>query len=91
MSLSNSVYAITLKCLTNLAVIKVLPPPGGPIAAKQINLYNFIHCKSFLLYHPLWSKYCLISSIGGCAPNYYFLGIFKSSTKMIHFLPIGGP
>lgn len=52
-SLSNYVYAITLKCLINLGVINVRPPPGGPIADNTINLYNFINCKSFLLYHPL--------------------------------------
>ena len=50
-----------------------------------------MNCRSFLLYHPLWSKYCLSNSIGGWAPYYSFLGIFKSSTKIIDLFPIGGP
>lgn len=38
-----------------------------------------------------WSKYCRSSSIGGCAPKISTAGMFKSSTNMTHFLPIGGP
>ena len=90
-SSSNSVYPRILKCLTSLLVIKVLPPPGGPIAANIITSSNFINYKSFLLYHPLWSRYYLNNSIGGYAPYSSFLGIFKSSTKKIYFFPIGGP
>lgn len=38
-----SVYVKILKCLTNLFVMKVLPPPGGPIAVKRIISSNFIN------------------------------------------------
>lgn len=51
-SSSNSVYANTLKCLTALPVMLLLPPPGGPIADRINNPSNFTNCKSYLLYQP---------------------------------------
>lgn len=42
-------------------------------------------------YQPPWSRYCLNSSNGGCAPLRSGMGMFKSSTKNIIFLPTGGP
>jgi hypothetical protein len=86
-----SVYAIRLKCRIILGVIWVRPPPGGPNAVNKMIFYIFINCWSFLLYQPLWSRNCLRSYMGGCAPNYYFLGMFKSSTNIIYFLPTGAP
>jgi len=80
-----------LKWRTILGVMCVLPPPGGPNAVSIKILSIFINCWSFLLYHPLWSKNCLKSSIGGCALYSYFLGILSSSTKTIYFLPTGAP
>lgn len=50
----------------------------------------FIVYKVFIYQFP-WSKYWRSSSIGGCAPNTSFAGIFMSSTKMMHFFPMGGP
>ena len=49
---SNSVYAITLKCLVALAVILLLPPPGGPIAPNKSKLSNLTNYRSCLLYQP---------------------------------------
>jgi hypothetical protein len=42
-------------------------------------------------YHCPWSKYCLSSSIGGCAPYISFAGMFISSTNIIHLVFFGGP
>lgn len=42
-------------------------------------------------YQNPWSQNCLKSSIGGCAPYFSKAGIFISSTKTMHFFPIGGP
>ena len=61
------------------------------MAVKMIKASNFINVNSLLLYQPWWSIYYLISSTGGYAPYSSFLGIFKSSTKITHFFPIGGP
>ena len=88
---SNSVYAITLKCLVARAVMLLLPPPGGPIAPNKSKLSNLTNCKSYLLYHPWWSRIYLNNSIGGWAPNVSFLGIFRSSTNMTYLFPTGGP
>ena len=88
---SSSFVFIMLKCLMNLGVTLVLPPPGGPKAVRIKMFSIFMNCWSFLLYQPLWSINCLRSSIGGWAPYYYFLGIFRSSTKMMYFFPTGAP
>jgi len=80
-------------CLRILGVMKDRPPPGGPIAVNKIVLIIFLKGFSLSLcsYHPPWSKNWRISSIGGCAPYFYFVGIFRSSTNKIHF-PCGlGP
>jgi hypothetical protein len=43
-----------LKCLRNLGVMNVFPPPGGPIAAMIIVSTMFLNgcLLSFLSYHP---------------------------------------
>jgi len=45
----------------------------------------------FRSYQPPVSIHCLRSSIGGCAPNTSLAGMLRSSTKMRHLLPSGGP
>lgn len=88
---SSSLLFIMLKCLTKRGVIAVLPPPGGPRAVK-IKIFSILmNCWSLRLYQPLWSRNWRSSYIGGCAPNYYFFGMFRSSTKTIYFLPTGAP
>lgn len=44
-----------------------------------------------LSYQPWWSIHCLSSSTGGWAPYVSSDGMFRSSTKMMHFCPKGGP
>jgi len=41
-SSSRVVYAIVMKCLSILGVTNVLPPPGGPIAAKMVISIMFL-------------------------------------------------
>ena len=83
---------ISPKCLKILAVINVLPPPGGPIALTRVqSVMNLKHFSlSLLSYQPPWSKYYLSISIGGCASHFSFCGMFKSSIKITPF-PTFGP
>jgi len=64
---SNKAKAMTLKCLWKRGVMKVLPPPGGPIA--EIIIVSMIvrnGCLGSLRsYQPPESTNCLRISIGG--------------------------
>ena len=41
-SSSKSVKEVKVKCLKILGAIKVLPPPGGPIAVTKVESINFL-------------------------------------------------
>ena len=51
-SASNYANEIKFKCLSIRGVMKVRPPPGGPIAAKNVKSSSVFHYKSFLSYQP---------------------------------------
>lgn len=76
-----------LKCLVNLNVKGLLPPPGGADAAINVVSSTSFHIHSSLSYKPRLSINSLRSSMGGCAPYYSVAGMFISSTKMAIFLP----
>ena len=56
-SLERSVYARILKCLMIRLVMKVLPPPGGPIVHKISRSSKFMIRRILRSYQPLWSRY----------------------------------
>lgn len=68
----------------------------GLLCSKLCLYCSFVWLKTRCLklngsYQFLWSINCRRSSMGGCAPNCSNAGMFMSSTKRIHFFPIGGP
>ena len=83
--------AIMLKCRTNRGVTSFRPPPGGPMLAMNWTSTMFRIVLSDRSYQPSWSIHCRSSSIGGWAPYVSSAGMFRSSTKMMHFMPNGGP
>ena len=72
------------------------------IHSLLLHIASYIHIDVFKLqhtpskcsvetHHVPWSMNCLSSSIGGCAPYCSLAGMFKSSTNITHFFPMGGP
>lgn len=58
------------------------PPIGGNIAAIKLIPHRCLNYLVSRSYHPPLSIHCLKSYIGGCAPYFYFCGIFKSSINI---------
>mmetsp|Transcript_24874 Transcript_24874/g.57544 ORF Transcript_24874/g.57544 Transcript_24874/m.57544 type:complete len:253 (-) Transcript_24874:6332-7090(-) len=88
---SNGTKLTTLKCRTYRCVMRVRPPPGGPIAAMNCVSTIWRYSFSSRLYQPAWSIHCRKISIGGCAPYSSLAGMFRSSTKTMQVLFSGGP
>ena len=57
----NSLIVMTLKCLRNLGVMGLRPPPGGPMAASNCMSTNESLLVSFLSY--LKEKHLLLSPV----------------------------
>lgn len=81
-----SAMIIELKKLIRQYVLKKI------IEWSATRLVNLLYWSFKVIpYQYPWSWNCLSNSIGGCAPYTSLAGMFRSSTKMTHFLPIWGP
>lgn len=79
--------------LTMAMPLHMLISGHGHNITNAYYLYIFItagHSNPYA-YHWPWSKYCLSSSIGGCAPYISLAGMFISSTNITHLMFFGGP
>ncbi len=72
--------ASTLKWRSRRLVTKVLPPPGGPMAATSCTSVSCLKALS-RPYQPPWSTAWRSSSMGGCAPYVSLAGMLRSSTN----------
>mmetsp|Transcript_6911 Transcript_6911/g.16611 ORF Transcript_6911/g.16611 Transcript_6911/m.16611 type:complete len:242 (-) Transcript_6911:590-1315(-) len=82
----------TLKWRRKRGVTSWRPPPGGPI--EPTNTMSMMARKPrspVRSYQPPWSNHWRRISIGGCAPYSSRLGMLRSSTCTMNFLPAGGP
>ena len=82
---------IILKCLVNLGVSSLRPPPGGLQAhTKAVFSINFQNL-SFLSQTPFLSIIVLSTSTAGMAPNYSCAGMLVSSIATIQYVPLAAP
>ena len=86
-----SVKQRRLKWRSRRGVMAERPPPGGPMAATSSASSIILKEFSPRSYQPPWSQNWRSSSMGGCAPYFSTSGMLRSSTKMMHFMPEGGP
>mmetsp|Transcript_64489 Transcript_64489/g.148345 ORF Transcript_64489/g.148345 Transcript_64489/m.148345 type:complete len:214 (-) Transcript_64489:3-644(-) len=90
---------VRTKCPSIRGVINARPPPGTPMAANSVRSMTPRNgwVTSLRSYHPPEGGYAFLSiscrkiSIGGWAPYFSILGMFRSSTITMECLPGGGP